>query len=273
MVTTTRRIRSFRAPRRAIGPAVAAALFAPTLSANARPAYLTAFEERYPTSTLSTDTADITGASCNVCHNPFNFFAEENCYRRDLIAILNQGFNIREAIAAVEPIDSDNDGFSNISEILFPRAAGSVGYNPGLIGPTGTDPCSTDPTQIITDRAETPVAVACAEDYNRDAALNLDDLSDFITDFYTQPSIPAGLQPAAPTYADTLVGFGTACPLAPDAPAPYAADAYRALGYRVGFSIDGSNNCPLAANANFPNLDNLSDFITAYYARFLAGGC
>lgn len=31
--------------------------------------------------------------------------------------------------------------------------------------------------------------------------------------------------------------------------------------------------CPLAADQPFPNLDNLSDYITAYYAATNSGGC
>ena len=115
----------------------------------------------------------------------------------------------------------------------------------------------------------TPIATGCVSDYNRDTFLNLDDLGDFITDYYTVPAIPAGLQPNAPTYSDVAtIGFGTSCPLAPNAPAPYGADAYRANGYRVGYSSDGSNNCPLDPSQPFPNLDNLNDFITLYYSEF-----
>ena len=75
-----------------------------------------------------------------------------------------------------------------------------------------------------------------------------------------------GVQPAAPTYPDALVGFGAICPLAGDAPAPYAADAYRRNGFRVGYSGDGGNACPMDPSQPFPNLDNMNDFIAAYYA-------
>lgn len=116
-------------------------------------------------------------------------------------------------------------------------------------------------------------SLACPMDYNRDSSLNLDDLSDYITDFYSTPTIPGGLQPAAPTYADTTIGYGVACPDAPDAESPYEFDALRVFGYRVGFSTDGSNACPASPDQNFPSLDNLSEFITQYYAAFTAGGC
>jgi hypothetical protein len=113
----------------------------------------------------------------------------------------------------------------------------------------------------------------CNADYNRDGFLNLDDLGDFITDYYTCPPIPGGAQANAPTYTGQDVGYGAVCPDAPDAPAPYAVDAYRTKGFRVGYSSDGSNSCPLGAfDATqcppfFPNLDNLGDYITYYYAN------
>jgi hypothetical protein len=122
----------------------------------------------------------------------------------------------------------------------------------------------------------------CRADYNRDGFINLDDVSDYITDFYTFPPIPGGLQPFAPTYSDTIVGFvgddgmgGIGCPNAPDVPgggtepdAGYLLEAYRTYGYRVGFSFDGSNACPLDPGQNFPSLDNLGEFITVYYQAF-----
>jgi hypothetical protein len=117
-------------------------------------------------------------------------------------------------------------------------------------------------TDCNTTACSTPT---CPTDYNRDGFHNLDDLGDFITDYYTVPTIPGGLQPLAPQYNTIWIGYGFPCPQAPDAPAPYPLDAYRAKGYRVGFSPDGSNPCPLAPNQPFPNLDNLGDFVTAYY--------
>jgi hypothetical protein len=108
---------------------------------------------------------------------------------------------------------------------------------------------------------------ACPADFNRDGFVNLDDLGDFITDFYLSPPTPGGLQVMAGQYPDQIVGFQAACPDAPDAPAPFDPDAYRRFGYRVGFSPDGLNACPLSPDAAFPNLDNLGDYITLYYAQ------
>jgi hypothetical protein len=125
---------------------------------------------------------------------------------------------------------------------------------------------------ISSDACASVVVTIKPADYNRDGFLNLDDLSDFITDFYMDPPIPGGIQPAAPTYAD-ITFASSPCPNAPSAPAPYAADAYFTHGYRVSFSPDGSNTCPVSPSQFFPNLDHLADFITEYYAAFTAGGC
>jgi hypothetical protein len=114
----------------------------------------------------------------------------------------------------------------------------------------------------------------CGADYNRDGFLNLDDLGDFITDFYTVPAIPGGLQPNAPTYSDASnVGYGVPCEFAGDAEAPYAVDAYRVRGFRVGYSSDGSNSCPFDPSQLFPNLDNLNDYITYYYGSVGQAPC
>jgi hypothetical protein len=107
----------------------------------------------------------------------------------------------------------------------------------------------------------------CLTDYNRDGTRNLEDLSDYITDFFANPPIPGGLQPLAPTFADTVVGYGTPCgEIANEAALPYDIEEYRRSGYRVAFSADLSNACPLDFTQTFPNLDHLSDFITAFYA-------
>lgn len=111
-----------------------------------------------------------------------------------------------------------------------------------------------------------PCLAAIPADYDRDGQITLDDLCDFITDFYSQPAIPGGVQAMAPQNPGVARGFGVACPAAPDAPLPYDPAAYRTLGYRVGFSADGSNVCPTSPDQLFPNLDHLAEFITLFYA-------
>lgn len=127
--------------------------------------------------------------------------------------------------------------------------------------------------QMLTCPSAPECQPLCAVDYNRDSILNLDDLSDYITDFYFPQPIPGGFQPGAPQGNSQGVGFGFRCPLAPNAPPPYPVDAYRRTGYRTGFSFDGSNTCPTDPEQNFPNLDNLSEFITLYYTNFGFAPC
>jgi hypothetical protein len=142
--------------------------------AGANPDYLQAFSDRYDTrSTLVNDTAIATGSACFVCHNSNAFFGDWNCYRHDLILRLRAGRTIQEALADIESFDSDSDGVNNFDEITRarPPVAGQpqqTGYNPGLIGPMGVDPCYTNgPTLSVTGRLETPPAVvvtgACCE--------------------------------------------------------------------------------------------------------------
>ena len=192
------------------------------------------------------------------------------------------------------------DGASTLEVIIDPRdAAGlrvrtplavSAVHAPGssgraTIGPASPNPDGTytlrlagatrpgeDRLAITLDNGVRPVtlmpylrvAVSTSTDYNRDGTVNLDDLCEFITDFYTSPPIPGGAQPAAPTFGDRVVGYATPCPLAADAPPPYAADAYRVSGFRAGYSPDGADFsvCPPLG----PSLDNLGDYLTAFYA-------
>ena len=149
--------------------------------------------------------------------------------------------------------DTDNNAadFRTVSADFAPRNSSFI------------EGCSEAPT----------VAPFCSADYNRDGFLNLDDLGDYITDFYSPSPIPGGLQPNAITYPDSSVGYGYPCPLAPDARPPFPIDAHRRTGYRTGFSVDGANSCPLDPGQPFPNLDNLNDYITFYYGSFGVSPC
>jgi hypothetical protein len=144
----------------------------------------------------------------------------------------------------------------------------AVGLDNGFVLPAGWQVRS-DSGSYIFMWATLRTPFQCNADYNRDGFLNLDDLGDFITDFYTDPAIPGGLQPNAPTYSDNaLIGYGIGCTFAGPAPAPYDSEAYKQFGFRVGYSSDGSNSCPLDPSQLFPNLDNLNDYITFYYSSF-----
>jgi hypothetical protein len=177
-------------------------------------------------------------------------------WRKDGVTIVDGGSFSGQGTDELS-IDPMNDSTEGIYSVRISNTCGTV---------------TSDAVSVLLPGHRVAPPVVCALDYNRDSVLNLDDLGDFITDFYTDPPVPAGAQAFAPLYAGTVVGFGVPCPAAPDAPAPYSVDAYRQFGYRVGYSPDGTNACPLAPNQTFPNLDNLGDYITAYYAA-VATGC
>jgi hypothetical protein len=153
-------------------------------SAAAFPPYLTAWQNRYPTSTLPQQMIQLTGQACNVCHHPPSQGVEGTCYRQTLIEFLNLGFDIETAIANAEPLDSDGDGVPNGVEILTARtdAPGQIGYHPGLRGPRGVDPCGPDPNKPVTNRNETPVP-ACPGDWNGDGVIDFNDLLEYLNDY------------------------------------------------------------------------------------------
>lgn len=133
-----------------------AAILAPSVSA--RPEYLSAFGSKYPTSTLPSRMDATTGLSCYVCHHPSSFSNGGNCYREAIKALGPNPGNIASILDQLDGEDSDGDGIPNGEEILMARLdqPGEVGYNPGLVGLTGTDPCAADTGEIVTGQRETP---------------------------------------------------------------------------------------------------------------------
>lgn len=126
-------------------------------TAHARPAYLDAWKLKYPTSTIPARMETALGLECYTCHNPTSFFGPANCYRADIIALLQGGSSITDALNALDGEDSDLDGFANGVEATMPRTeSADVGFNQGLVGPTGTDPCGPDPGFSLTGVSETP---------------------------------------------------------------------------------------------------------------------
>ena len=145
----------------------------------------TAFANKYPGSTLLARTQAAQGSSCYACHQPPNTSANGNCYKEALTIRINAGRSAAQALADVEALDSDGDGFSNKDEILLARTdmAGQVGYNPGLIGATGTDPCAANTTVGVTGQLETPPPAPCRADFNADGFLDFTDFDDFVIAF------------------------------------------------------------------------------------------
>ncbi len=126
--------------------------------ANAFPQYLSAFQAKYPTSTLpSRMAASPIGENCGVCHHSPVKSDLGNCYRVDIITALAT-MTIEQALDALDGQDSDGDGVPNGMEITAVRSdlPGEVGYSPGRVGPTGTDPCLGAGTPLPTGQLETP---------------------------------------------------------------------------------------------------------------------
>lgn len=91
--------------------------------AHALPKYLRAFKTKYPAAQKI--------VTCTLCHNTADM--SRNAYGLD--------FKLKEFnFEAIEPLDSDQDGFSNAEEILSDHAPG----NPADFPPTPNPPLETD---------------------------------------------------------------------------------------------------------------------------------
>jgi hypothetical protein len=169
--------------------------------APATPTYLNAFIARYPTSTLPARMLAQAGRDCYVCHQPTSMSNVGNCYRMALRDRLLAGRTIEQALGDVEGMDSDGDGVANGVEITLARTdlPGQVGYNPGLIGATGTDPCWTNPAAPVSNQRETPILCYA----NCDASTTLPLLN--VNDFVCFQSRFAAADPYADCNHDTLL--------------------------------------------------------------------
>jgi hypothetical protein len=154
--------------------------------AAAFPPYLTAWQDRYPTSTIPQRMQATLGSACYTCHVPPSLSEEGTCYRLELRDLLyNTPMSIAEAIDFLDGEDSDGDGVPNGVEILTPRGGGEIGYHPGLIGAAGTSPCGPNPTAAVTGVLETPPG-ACypnCDGSTVEPILNVADFSCFLGKF------------------------------------------------------------------------------------------
>ncbi len=207
-----------------VGARIAAAAFGvPALigerAADAFPTYLDAFIARYPTCTTPQRLENTVGA-CSNCHSPLSYGLEATAYRLAVRDRLRQGMTIQQALAAVEPLDSDGDGVRNIDEILRPRpqVAGQpqdIGYHPGLVGTRGVDPLVslTDP---VTGMPESPLP-RCPGDTNADNRIDFADLNNLLGVFgLVRPGLAADVnRDDRVDFRDlnaVLGAFGAVCP-------------------------------------------------------------
>ncbi|MEK6704021.1 MAG: hypothetical protein AABZ53_17325 [Planctomycetota bacterium] len=154
------------------------------LSAGATPGISSAFAAKYPGNTLSARTLAATGNACFVCHQPPNTSMQGNCYKTAIAARLDAGLTNAQAMDDLDQVDSDGDGVTNGDEVRLARAdmPGQVGYNPGLIGATGTDPCASDTSTPVTGQRETPPP-ACRADFDGDGTVDFFDYDAFVNCF------------------------------------------------------------------------------------------
>jgi hypothetical protein len=102
--------------------AIAAIALAP-LAASARSSYLTTFNSTYHTSGTVLD-------SCSTCHGSGGT-STWNAYGDDIRANISAG--ISSALKTVEPIDSDNDGYTNVQEIQALSLPGDARSTPAPV--------------------------------------------------------------------------------------------------------------------------------------------
>lgn len=123
------------------------------------PSILDAWKLKYPTSTIPSRMATLSGSECYTCHDPAGFGLSGNCYRNDLVALIQGGSNVADALNSLDGVDSDGDGYANGVEATMQRTdSADIGYNMGLVGDTGTNPCGATPSTPITGVSETPPA-------------------------------------------------------------------------------------------------------------------
>lgn len=99
-------------------------------SAEARSAYLNAFNSQYATSNTALDI-------CVTCHGSTK--SVRNPYGQDVEAGINAGSAITDALVNIEALDSDGDGFINIDEISALTFPGDAGDFPTVITCTDND--------------------------------------------------------------------------------------------------------------------------------------
>lgn len=134
--------------------------------AHARSPYLKAWKLKYPTSTLPARMQTTLGAECFTCHNPGGFQTQGNCYRMAIKALIDLNVPIADALDQLDGVDSDLDGYTNGEEATMARTdSPDIGFNQGLVGANGTDPCGLDPGLTLTGVPETPPAVPAVSEW------------------------------------------------------------------------------------------------------------
>jgi hypothetical protein len=139
---------------------IAAAVALAAGAAQAKSGYLSAFNTRYGTSgTVLND--------CNLCHSadPYNPYG---------IALQNAGIatNTTSAFAAVEPLDSDKDGYTNLQEINARTLPGDAASLPKTV--TYCADADGDGYVVCSGSCTVPAGKACGDCNDASAAASPD---------------------------------------------------------------------------------------------------
>ncbi|MGD9546348.1 MAG: FlgD immunoglobulin-like domain containing protein [Candidatus Krumholzibacteriia bacterium] len=118
-------------------------------TAEARNPYRRAFFDHYPGATGSMlDDVPSNAGHCGVCHFDFDGSATRNPYGLDVEVRLAAGMSAAEAIAAIDLLDSDGDGFSNHIEITDVVNWSNTPTFPGLQSGNVGNAVNVDPADL-----------------------------------------------------------------------------------------------------------------------------
>ncbi len=119
-------------------PAILFVSISVTYPASARPPIRKAFFARYPNAVgTQLDGLPSNSRHCGVCHFDFNGGGPRNPYGLAIQVGINNGLTNDQAIAAVENEDSDNDGYTNLTEITSTLFTNTPTF-PGLTSTNAT---------------------------------------------------------------------------------------------------------------------------------------
>ena len=119
-------------------------------AAEARNPFRRAFFDRYPTAAGSSlDDLPSNAGHCGVCHFDFDGSATRNPYGLGVEVGLAAGLSVEEAMAAIEFMDSDGDGFNNYIEITDITNWSNTPTNPGLTDDNIVNVVNVDPADLV----------------------------------------------------------------------------------------------------------------------------
>ena len=119
-------------------------------SALARNPYRRDFFNTYPqVEETQLDNLPSNSAHCGVCHFDFDGGGPRNAYGLAIQIRIGAGMDPVDAILEIEPLDSDNDGYSNLVEITDSGNFSNTPTFPGLAASNVNGVLNVDPVEVI----------------------------------------------------------------------------------------------------------------------------